>query len=118
MKWKKINGMRLTYELELDGLPAYNLTRFGTYEAPFISQGDRDKDRREYDEWLFEEHGLTRSQLGDVKLHHHIDGRMMLIPSHIHKIKHLGFIGAKKALSFILRGSLTLDYLLRIKWNM
>ena len=99
MKWKKIDGLRLTYEVMLDSLPAYNLTRFGTYEAPFISRGDRDKDRREYDKWLFEEHGLTRSQLGDVKLHHHIDGRMMLVPSQIHKIKHLGFIGAKKALS-------------------
>lgn len=99
MKWKKINGMRLTYEVTLNGLPAYNYTRFGIYEAPFISQGDRGKDRREYDKWLFEEHGLTRKQLGDVELHHHIDGRMMLVPKHIHKIKHLGFIGAQKALS-------------------
>ena len=99
MKWKKINGMRLTYEVTLNGLPAYNYTRFGIYEPPFISQGDRGKDIREYDKWLFEEHGLTRKQLGDVELHHHIDGRMMLVPKHIHKIKHLGFIGAQKALS-------------------
>ena len=98
-KWKKVNGIRLTYQYELNGLPAYNFKRFGKYTAPFISCGDRHKDRIEYDRWLWEEHGLTRKVVGDVVLHHQIDGTMMLVPKEIHRVRHIGFIGVMKHLN-------------------
>ena len=97
MKWKKVKGVRLTYDIELNGIKGYNLTRFGIYKAPFISCGDRGKDRREYDEWFQSRHGYSLSDFPDYRLHHHVDGSMMLVPYEIHKIKHLGFIGAQEA---------------------
>ena len=99
MKWNKVKGLRLTYEIELNGVKGYNLTRFGIYKAPFISCGDRDRDRAEYNWWLEEKYGYTLKDFPDYRLHHHVDGTMMLVPYEIHKIKHLGFIGAQKALS-------------------
>lgn len=97
-KWKKVNGIRLTYQYELNGFYAFSFKRFGLYKAPFISCGDRHKDRREYDEWLLSEHGITRQDVGSVALHHEIDGSMMLVPREIHKIRHIGFIGVVKHL--------------------
>lgn len=100
MKRKKIKGRVYTYSVVSGDLPALNFTRFGIYKTPFISSGNRSRDRIEYNDFLEDKTGYTLKDFPDYELHHHIDGSMMLVPYEIHRIPHLGFIGAKKASSF------------------
>lgn len=97
--WDKRKGVRLTYSMIINGRKAYNLDRLAIYKAPFISQNDDGKDRREYNKWFKEEHGYTLKDFPDYELHHNIKGELMLVPYEMHRTGHAGSRSLHKALS-------------------
>ncbi len=84
---------RLYYykELSTEHLKAYIFSRFATFSIPFISTGDRNKDRRLARETV-EEMGYDWAALqkGHHIHHHPLGHKLEWIPKEIHMIPHRG----------------------------
>jgi hypothetical protein len=82
-------------ELSDDGLKACVLTRFALKRMPFISSGNRTRDRTLYRQ-MFRDMGLTEDDFPpNCEIHHNVFGDFIeWIPIEIHKkIHHIGAIG-------------------------
>lgn len=75
-------------------LKDYIFDRFGVYQAPFKSCGNRYEDKKRFRVWLLKTKGIDiNSFKGHSALHHNKNGYLMLVPNWIHNISHIGYIG-------------------------